>query len=115
MGRDFGDDVLPLKDGFLQASNYDPSAIFSWTETQSAMLDLLNYVVKKQMPGWGHPMNDGMYAVIAYLPSASRMGVTWTSDMRMIGSPTGNTLLSKYSRTQLVSGSFRAFERATSS
>ena len=77
IGRDFGNHVLPLDDGYVDARSKptEGKGAFSWL-LFDWKLDLLPRCVRGEgKPGW-EPLPDGVgYALV--LPSTSKMARQW--------------------------------------
>lgn len=79
MGKDFGDDVLPLPSGgFLPTWWYPPRATFTWRDVEVAAFSLLQDVSQHGVPGWTKPS----WATVLYVPQTSAMSREWTAGLR---------------------------------
>jgi len=86
MGKDFGNDVLPLPSGgFLQTRWYPPKATFTWRDVELAAFSLLQDVSQHGVPGWTKPS----WATVLFVPQTSVMSREGTAGMRSPWDPFG--------------------------
>ncbi|KAL8707773.1 MAG: hypothetical protein Q9220_007225 [cf. Caloplaca sp. 1 TL-2023] len=84
MGKDFGDNVLPLQyGGFLDGSIDAPLAVFRWFDILFELPDLLQTVRSSGKPVWTTGMgHGGRNAIIMFIPSDSVIAKRWATDIR---------------------------------
>ena len=80
MGKDFGDDVLPLNGGYLKTSDARPQQQGSWHILLASAKNILSYgVMVRGQPCWhrgAFPMDD---IKILFLPTKSAMSRKWAT------------------------------------
>lgn len=78
MGKDFGDNVLPVDHGFASTSNEPPLAHFTWFDVFPMMEFSLKEITQHgDLPGWCYGFHQAHAAVILYLPTSSGMSRRW--------------------------------------
>lgn len=99
IGKDFGDGVLPLDDGYEDKSRYPAVAWFNWSEAFLATDYLLGEILERghDLLGWQNIPMQGWPATAMYIPTASRMSRQWAgwsqgNIAQVVGAhnPTGN-------------------------
>lgn len=78
MGKDFGNDVLPLGRGYSHQALFPGDADFTWSDVFPMMEFLLREMTEHGgYPGWTYGMHGGVNANILYLPRSSQMSRKW--------------------------------------
>ncbi|KAL8680150.1 MAG: hypothetical protein Q9186_003617 [Xanthomendoza sp. 1 TL-2023] len=85
MGKDFGDDVLPIPfyGKYEKTSTYPAEAYCIWDDILWSLDYLLGDFILSKMPGWAPGLGMGArYIVAVYVPNKSPMARRWTDGMR---------------------------------
>ena len=83
MAKDFGDNVLPLRDGgFLQGSRRAAQAVLRWEDILWVLGDMHRAPQPFAKPIWTTALGvQGGNAVIMFIPSESVMARRWAADI----------------------------------
>ena len=87
MGKDFGDDVLPVvyHDGYFKTSDWPGQALAHWYALlHTARYDLNDCIIKYGQPGWiAGGQTDAIhtvhYVILMYVPTTSIMSQRWAA------------------------------------
>ncbi|KAL8805648.1 MAG: hypothetical protein Q9223_003006 [Gallowayella weberi] len=90
MAKDFGTDVLPIRDDYMDFSSRAPWALIKWEEITAVLQSLLNDIDKYHMPVWTVGTSNGWDAVVMFIPTRSVMSRRWAVDMRATGRTLGD-------------------------
>ncbi|KAL8847601.1 MAG: hypothetical protein Q9221_007378 [Calogaya cf. arnoldii] len=83
MGKDFGNNVLPINREFADETEDLPAAMITWEDILDSMHDTLEHVEAVKFPDWTYAYGkEGPAAVVMFIPSSSVISRRWAPDIR---------------------------------
>ncbi len=106
MGKDFGNNVLPLgKHEYMKLAGDDPKSLSTWRDILQMNSRMLSDVMQHGLPLWSYGFgHGGRFAMILYLPKSSAMSRRWAADMRNQWTPLGDILWASNTTMLLAKG-----------
>ncbi|KAL8797092.1 MAG: hypothetical protein Q9182_007245 [Xanthomendoza sp. 2 TL-2023] len=92
MAKDFGTDVLPIGEDYVDFSDRAPWALIKWEEITMVLQGLLNEIDRHHSPVWTVGASNGWDVVVMFIPTRSKISRRWAMDMRATGRRLGDVV-----------------------